>query len=72
VGGLATLVRDGDNGVVVPVGDPPALTAALDKLLSDDEVRVRLGARARESVRAFGADAWADRLVTLYRELLRS
>jgi glycosyltransferase involved in cell wall biosynthesis len=70
VGGLATLVRDGDNGVVVPVGDPPALTAALDKLLSDDEVRVRSGARARESVRAFGAEAWADRLVTLYRELL--
>ncbi len=72
VGGLATLVRDGDNGVVVPVGDPPALTAALDKLLSDDEVRVRTGARARESVRTFGADAWADRLVTLYRELLGS
>ncbi len=72
VGGLATLVRDGDNGAVVPVGDPPALTAALDKLLSDDEVRVRIGARARESVRSFGADAWADRLVTLYRELLRS
>ncbi|WP_372460594.1 glycosyltransferase family 4 protein [Actinomycetospora endophytica] len=72
VGGLATLVRDGDNGVVVPVGDPPALTAALDKLLSDDEVRVHTGARARESVRAFGAEAWADRLVTLYRELLGS
>lgn len=72
VGGLATLVRDGDNGVVVPVGDPPALTAALDKLLSDDEVRVHTGARARESVRSFGAEAWADRLVTLYRELLDS
>jgi glycosyltransferase involved in cell wall biosynthesis len=72
VGGLATLVRDGDNGVVVPVADPPALSAALDKLLSDDEVRVRLGARARDTVRAFAADVWADRLVTLYRELLRS
>jgi glycosyltransferase involved in cell wall biosynthesis len=72
VGGLATLVRDGDNGVVVPVGDPPALTAALDKLLSDDEVRARTGARAREAVRAFGAEAWAERLVTLYRELLDS
>jgi glycosyltransferase involved in cell wall biosynthesis len=72
VGGLATLIHDGDNGVVVPVNDPPALTAALDKLLSDDEVRVRIGARARDSVRAYGADAWADRLVTLYRELLGS
>ena len=72
VGGLATLVRDGDNGVVVPVGDPPALTAALDKLLSDDEVRVHMGARARESVRSFGAEAWADRLISLYRELVGS
>lgn len=70
VGGLATLVRDGDNGVVVPVNDPAALGAALDKLLSDDEVRIQLGARARESVAPFGADAWADRLVDLYRELL--
>jgi hypothetical protein len=33
---------------------------------------VRTGARARESVRTFGADAWAERLVTLYRELLDS
>jgi glycosyltransferase involved in cell wall biosynthesis len=70
VGGLATLVRDGDNGVVVPVHDPAALGAALDKLLSDDDVRVQLGVRARESVAPFGADAWADRLVALYRELL--
>ncbi|WP_433800245.1 glycosyltransferase family 4 protein [Actinomycetospora sp. CA-084318] len=70
VGGLATLVRDGDNGVVVPVNDPAALGAALDKLLSDDEVRVQLGARARESVAPFGADAWADRLVAMYREVL--
>ncbi|MFC5065503.1 glycosyltransferase family 4 protein [Actinomycetospora atypica] len=69
VGGLATLVRDGDNGVVVPVNDPAALGAALDKLLSDDEVRVQLGARAREAVAPYGADAWADRLVGLYREL---
>ncbi|MEJ2868890.1 glycosyltransferase family 4 protein [Actinomycetospora sp. OC33-EN08] len=69
VGGLATLVRDGDNGVVVGVHDPAALAAALDKLLSDDEVRVKLGARARESVAPFGADVWADRLVHLYREL---
>lgn len=70
VGGLATLVRDGDNGVVVPVHDPAALGAALDKLLSDDEVRGQLGARARESVAPFGADAWADRLVAMYREVL--
>ncbi|MDL5155672.1 glycosyltransferase family 4 protein [Actinomycetospora termitidis] len=70
VGGLATLVRDGDNGVVVGVHDPAALAAALDKLLSDDEVRVHLGARARESVTPYGAAVWADRLVGLYRELL--
>jgi len=69
VGGLAELVLDGHNGVVVPLRDPSALAAALEKLLLDDETRVRLGTQARADVRGYGADAWAQRLVDLYRSL---
>lgn len=69
VGTLATLVRDGHNGVVVPLQDPVALASALEKLLVDDEGRARLGAAARADVLGYGADAWAEDLVALYTGL---
>jgi glycosyltransferase involved in cell wall biosynthesis len=52
VGSDATGLRDviGDNGLVVPRGDPAALATALLRLLRDDELRLRLGAAARERV----------------------
>jgi glycosyltransferase involved in cell wall biosynthesis len=54
------LVRDGETGLVVPPADPEALAAALGRLTTDDALRRRLGATAREAVRAFSWDAWAD------------
>ena len=71
VGTLSTLIRDGQNGVVVPLQDPSALAVALEKLLDDDGQRRELGIQAREDVRGYGADAWADHLVALYRSVLR-
>jgi glycosyltransferase involved in cell wall biosynthesis len=51
-GGLGEVVRDGVEGLLVPPGDVPALTEALDRLMADPELRRRLGAagpaRARE------------------------
>jgi glycosyltransferase involved in cell wall biosynthesis len=48
VGGLLDLVVDGETGLHVPPRDPAALRAALERLLGDRELRVRLGAAARE------------------------
>jgi glycogen(starch) synthase len=47
VGGLRDLVVDGETGLLVPPGDVPALRAALERLLADDQLRLRLGAAAR-------------------------
>jgi glycosyltransferase involved in cell wall biosynthesis len=64
------LVRDGDTGAVVPAGDDSALAAALVRLLRDERLRERLGANAREAVRAFtyerAADAFARALDSAY------
>lgn len=65
------------TGLIVPVGDVEALSAALNRLLSDDELRTRLGAQAREralsdftiprmvgniaSVYAEAVDLWGER-----------
>jgi glycosyltransferase involved in cell wall biosynthesis len=50
VGGIADLVRDGENGLLVPPRDPPALAEALVRVLSDRGLAWRLGNRAREGV----------------------
>jgi glycosyltransferase involved in cell wall biosynthesis len=59
-GGIPDVVRDGENGCLVPVNDAPALAAALDMLLADADLRARLGQAARATV---------QRDFTLEREL---
>jgi D-inositol-3-phosphate glycosyltransferase len=48
VGGLAYLVKDGVTGFHVPVGDPEALGDRIAALLSDPELRQRMGRQAAE------------------------
>jgi glycosyltransferase involved in cell wall biosynthesis len=40
-GGSRDYARNGENALVVPVGDAPALRAAIDRLLWDQELRLR-------------------------------
>ncbi len=68
VGGLRDLVVDGETGLVVPPRDPAALRAALRRLLSDAELRRRLGAAGRERARDhFSWDAVTDATIAAYR-----
>ena len=48
------------TGLVVPAGDERALAGALRRLHDDPELRARLGANAREAVRAYSHAAWAE------------
>ena len=66
VGAISEIVRDGETGLLVPVGDGPALAAALRRLAGDPELRHRLGEGARRLVRTdYDASTNADRLVEL-------
>jgi len=49
-GGIPELVRDGQEGLLVPPGDEAALETALRRLAEDPELRSRLGASARKRV----------------------
>jgi glycosyltransferase involved in cell wall biosynthesis len=51
VGGVEELVADGETGLLVPSGDPAAMSAALARLTADPALRRRLGAAARERAR---------------------
>jgi glycosyltransferase involved in cell wall biosynthesis len=50
VGGITDLIRDGENGLLVPPRDPAALADALVRVLSDRALAERLAAAARPSV----------------------
>lgn len=47
---IATVVRDGGNGVLFDPGDMAAFRAALERLVADPALRQRLGAQARADV----------------------
>jgi D-inositol-3-phosphate glycosyltransferase len=67
VGGLREVVRDGENGLLIPPDDPGALAAALGRLV-DPGIRTRLGAAGTASVAGHDmrtaaaqmADVWAE------------
>jgi glycosyltransferase involved in cell wall biosynthesis len=68
VGGMRDLVEDGVNGLVVPVGDVPALRVALERLLGDSVLRARLGAAARDTaLERLSWGAWTSAALSLYR-----
>jgi glycosyltransferase involved in cell wall biosynthesis len=50
VGGIPEVVRDGENGLLVPPGDVDALAAAVERLVRDDALRASLAAAAAPSV----------------------
>ncbi len=67
VGGVPDVVHDGVDGLLVPPGDAPALAAALERLMDDEDLRRRLGQAAAESLTTRTHLAMADRMVGEYR-----
>jgi len=71
VGGNGELIEDEREGLLVPVGDPAAVAAAILRLLDDPALRDRLAAAARQKVAA--SFAWpqvARRYEDFYTNLL--
>jgi glycosyltransferase involved in cell wall biosynthesis len=69
VGGLPEVVRDGETGLLVEPENPPALAAAVTRVLGDAALRTSLAATARRFSLAYDLDAYCARLESLYRHL---
>lgn len=54
VGGVPETMEDGVTGFLVPLDDGPALTAALGKLVSDPDLRRRMGDAGKERYWSIG------------------
>ena len=69
-GGLPEVVREGVNGLLVPMDDPRALAVALGTVLRDRELAMRFGAAGRRrAVEEFSMTRHTDAMESIYRSL---
>ena len=72
VASLTNLIRDGENGYVVPVGDVCALAERLEVLCRNDEEASSFGDRARRIVaEEFSITKMTNRINDIYLALIR-
>jgi D-inositol-3-phosphate glycosyltransferase len=71
VGGLAFLIQDGVTGFVVPGGDPFALSERLTQLLSQPDLRNRLGDQAAAYAQEYDWQNITSRIIEVYNEVLK-
>lgn len=68
-GGARFLIKDGENGLLVPQNDVDALANAIDRILSDKDLASRLGENARKIQQELSPDRiygqWEEFLSTL-------
>jgi len=71
-GGVTDYLTDGDNALLVPVGDAEALARALEAVLGDGALAAQLGRHARALAEtSHGVDGFADDLAELYHRLAK-
>jgi glycosyltransferase involved in cell wall biosynthesis len=69
VGGIPSVVRDGETGLLFPPGDARALAAALQRL-EDASLRQRLGERGRTEAQRFDLETRLDDLLAMYQRTI--
>ncbi len=73
VGAIPEMIGDGEEGIVVPPRSPERLAAAILRLLSNPELRARMGAAGRARVRRdFDRALVIDRLIGELEEVRES
>jgi glycosyltransferase involved in cell wall biosynthesis len=66
--GPEELITEGENGLLVPVEDPEAIAAAIDRLLCDPALRERVGTAARITAQRYNT----VEIVRQYESLIES
>ena len=63
-GGYEALISDGENGLLVDVGNPKAISVAIEKLAADTELQGRLGNNAK----AYAIEAYDQQVMLMAYE----
>lgn len=68
--GPKDIIKERENGLVVPGGDIDGLAEAMMTLMKDDELRKRMGEEAKKVVETFSEAKVMDKWVRLYEETI--
>lgn len=71
VGGIPDMVKDGQNGLLVPAADVKALANGIDFLLTNPEKRTEMGGTGKKMAIQYGSDSMVQKIDQLYQDLLR-
>ena len=69
VSGTDELIRDGENGLLVDIGDKDGLVQAFEKLLSHQELREKIGNEGQKLAAKFKMDAIVDQWENLIKSV---
>jgi glycosyltransferase involved in cell wall biosynthesis len=69
VGGNPEVITNGTDGLLIPAGDTPALTSAIEKVLSDEGLHARVSAQAKESAKRFSIETMIAETAALIQKL---
>ena len=73
VSGCRDTIVDGKNGILVPAQDSKALANAFRKLISDPQLRQRMGKAGRETaVNEFSIEIVIQKTFSVYQDLFKA
>ena len=70
-GGAAALIRHGENGLLVPIGDRQAVVEAMTTLAEDEAMASRLGETGKELKHTLSVDAIAQQWLTYIAQVIQ-
>ncbi len=68
--GAKEIIENGKSGILVKPDDPKAMAAAIEKLVSDDKLRKRMGAEARKRAKKYSIEKSVTKTLAIYSKLL--
>lgn len=69
--GPRTIIRDGENGFLIPDGDEDTFVNRLEQLMQDHELRKKMGVAAKETASSYDMETIMERWDKLFRSLIK-